>query len=81
MGDGWLCRDIGARKKARWLKRVKYGLAETCVAKEEGDRWLSFSLRGSVERCRLLMVGLLSKAKGYVTMYIAGWFYGEGSVA
>jgi hypothetical protein len=28
MGDGWLCRDIGARKKARWLKRVKGGSAE-----------------------------------------------------
>ncbi len=52
-GDGWLCRDIGARKKARWLKRVKGGSAEICVAKEEGDRWLSFSMRGSLERCRL----------------------------
>ncbi len=32
--DGYV--DIGARKKARWLKRVKYCSAEICLAKEEG---------------------------------------------
>jgi hypothetical protein len=51
------------------VKRVKGGSAEIYVAKEEGDRWLSFSLRGSLERCRLLIVGLLSKEKGYVIIY------------
>ncbi len=65
------------KKSERWFSRDT-----VCVAMEEGDRWLSFSLRRSLERCRLLMVGLLIKAKGYVTMYsIYDWYYGEGSVA
>jgi hypothetical protein len=48
------------KKSERW-----FSSAEICVAKEEGP----MAMGGSLERCRLLMVGLLSKEKGYVIIY------------